>query len=46
MIDAILAGYWGEKNVHRRKEGRLNNFSIVYGWAICSGVYPTLLQKW
>lgn len=46
MIKEILQGYWGEKGVTGKKEGRLNNFNIFYGWAICSGIYPTLLNKW
>ena len=46
IISKILAGFWGEKGTHNKLGGRVNNFSTVFAWATCSGVYPTILQKW
>lgn len=46
MYKTILAGFFGEKGVHARNAGRANSCAILYAWAICSGIYPSHLQKW
>lgn len=46
ITGVVMGGYWGEKGVHNRLGGRVNVFNTVYAWAICSGIYPTILVKW
>lgn len=47
MIGIILHGYFGEASKEPKlAKGRLNQFSVLFAWGVCSGMDPCLLVNW